>query len=198
MTALPLPSRQRASWQQRVLLGSDNRKLRPLSIFSPRPLILRTWSSLPARAAGVPLNACGGGVGCRAEPELRELRVCSALAMRMLGTAAAAAAAAVESRPLPRVPAALCWQWKQVVESGGATPHHGLSRDLAVCPEPGRKWHSYPPWHLLTDSSECELSTSALKSPSVSAQLLVINEQRLGALGGSAASDLRLSLLFLV
>ncbi|XP_059867203.1 elongation factor G, mitochondrial isoform X1 [Delphinus delphis] len=33
--------------------------------------------------------------------------------MRLLGTAAAAAAAAVESRPLPRVPTALCWQWKQ-------------------------------------------------------------------------------------
>ncbi|XP_036705907.1 elongation factor G, mitochondrial [Balaenoptera musculus] len=33
--------------------------------------------------------------------------------MRLLGTAAAAAAAAVESRPLPRVPAALGWQWKQ-------------------------------------------------------------------------------------
>ena len=47
--------------------------------------------------------------------------------MRLLGTAVAAAAAAVESRLLPRVPAALGWQWKQVVESGGATPHHGLS-----------------------------------------------------------------------
>ncbi|XP_066890014.1 elongation factor G, mitochondrial isoform X3 [Kogia breviceps] len=33
--------------------------------------------------------------------------------MRLLGTAAAAAAAAVESRPLPRVSAALGWQWKQ-------------------------------------------------------------------------------------
>ncbi|KAB0391430.1 hypothetical protein E2I00_019087, partial [Balaenoptera physalus] len=69
--------------------------------------------ALPALVAGVRLNASSSGAGCWAEPELRDLRACSALAMRLLGTAAAAAAAAVESRPLPRVPAALGWQWKQ-------------------------------------------------------------------------------------
>lgn len=52
------------------------------------------------------------GAGSWADPEPRGLLTCSALAMRVLG---AAAAAALGRGPLPRIPAVLGWQGKQVL-----------------------------------------------------------------------------------
>lgn len=127
-TTLSLPSLQRAP--------SVGRRCSALKSGSPSfpfprlPSVLHPGSTFPALIAGVTLNASSRGVGCRADPEPPHLYTGSALAsMRLLG----AVAAALGRGPLPRVPATLGWQRKQVLEPGEARPNQGL-RTGRCCP----------------------------------------------------------------
>lgn len=109
------------------------------------PSVLRPGCALLALIAGVTLNASSCGAGCWADPEPPELYTSSALAsMRLLG---AAVAAALGRGPLPRVPASLGWQGKQVLEPGEARPNQGLRTGLCWSPGlgnsdffPGTSW----------------------------------------------------------